>query len=171
METPSVRASSVGPEHSWVFGWVVSSFVLSGPHLPSWHGFGWRLTFIVLYSMAGDADGQMRIKLTISFSTLRNVEVNIPAPCNSRPSRIVLCVDEGCQRSQKFESAHECLGHAYVWVAILHHQAPARGPPTSLYDWFLLSSASRLVIARVYGFTNEVQKRYMTKCIGDISIS
>ena len=32
---------------------------------------------------------------------------------------------------------------------------------------FYCSSASRYVIARVYGLTNEVQKRYMTKCIGD----
>ena len=43
--------------------------------------------------------------------------------------------------------------------------------PVYLVGWFLHSSAPRLVIARVYGLTNEVQKRYMTKCIGDISIS
>ena len=47
--------------------------------------------------------------------------------------------------------------------------ASIEGPPTSLHNLtgFYLSSASRYVIARVYGLTNDEQKRYTTKFIGD----
>ena len=51
------------------------------------------------------------------------------------------------------------------------HRSEAHPPPFPQPEVSYGSSALCYVIARVYGLTNEVQKRYMTKCIGDMSIS